>query len=86
MRPLIAPLVPAILRHLQAYAEVAGEDVRDAAGRWIAALSVAGPLHGTAFQVDAAHLQLVVSKAAELSRRRSQASSGCVQEKRKTAA
>ena len=31
MGPLIAPLVPAILRHLQAYTEVAGEDARDAA-------------------------------------------------------
>lgn len=46
-----------------------GAPVRDAAGRWIAALSVAGPLQGTAFRVDEAHLQLVVSKAAELSRR-----------------
>lgn len=31
MRSLIASLVPALLRHLEAYAEVAGEDVRDAA-------------------------------------------------------
>jgi len=30
MRTLIARLVPAILRHLQAYADVAGEDARDA--------------------------------------------------------
>ena len=30
-RSLIAPLVPVILRHLEAYAEVAGEDARDAA-------------------------------------------------------
>ena len=30
MRTPIARLVPAILRHLQAYAEVAGEDARDA--------------------------------------------------------
>jgi len=28
---LLAPLVPALLRHLRAYAEVAGEDARDAA-------------------------------------------------------
>ena len=31
MRTPIAHLVPAILRHLQAYADVAGEDARDAA-------------------------------------------------------
>ncbi len=31
MRSLIGHLVPAVLRHLEAYAEVAGEDARDAA-------------------------------------------------------
>lgn len=31
MRSLIATLAPAFLRHIEAYAEVAGEDVRDAA-------------------------------------------------------
>lgn len=31
MRSLLAPLVPAVLRHLHAYAEIAGEDARDAA-------------------------------------------------------
>ena len=31
MVSLIAPLVPAVLRHLEAYAEVAGEDAREAA-------------------------------------------------------
>ena len=31
MASLLAPLVPAVLRHLEAYAEVAGEDARDAA-------------------------------------------------------
>src|SRR5690606_20534850 len=31
MRSLIATLVPALLRHLEAYANLAGEDVRDAA-------------------------------------------------------
>ena len=44
MRSLIAPLVPAIMRHLQAYADVAGEDARDAAAliaRRLAALLVA---------------------------------------------
>jgi hypothetical protein len=30
MRSLIAPLVPTVLRHLEAYVEVAGEDARDA--------------------------------------------------------
>ena len=44
MRSLIAPLVPAIMRHLQAYADVAGEDTRDAAAliaRRLASLLVA---------------------------------------------
>jgi uncharacterized membrane protein YqjE len=44
MRSLIAPLVPAVLRHLQAYAEVAGEDAREAAtvlARKLAAILVA---------------------------------------------
>lgn len=31
MASLLAPLVPAVLRHLEAYAEIAGEDARDAA-------------------------------------------------------
>lgn len=31
MASLLAPMVPAILRHIQAYAEVAGEDVREVA-------------------------------------------------------
>lgn len=31
LRSLIAPLVSAVLRHLEGWAEVAGEDVRDAA-------------------------------------------------------
>lgn len=30
MASLFAPLVPAVLRHLDAYAEIAGEDARDA--------------------------------------------------------
>jgi uncharacterized membrane protein YqjE len=44
MRSLLAPLVPTILRHLQAYAEVAGEDAREAAtvlARKLAAILVA---------------------------------------------
>lgn len=44
MRSLIAPLVPAVLRHLEAYAEVAGEDAREAAtllARKLAAILVA---------------------------------------------
>lgn len=31
MPSLLAPLVPAVLRHLEAYAEIAGADARDAA-------------------------------------------------------
>lgn len=31
MRSVLAPLVPAVLRHLDAYAEIAGADARDAA-------------------------------------------------------
>jgi DNA-binding IclR family transcriptional regulator len=46
-----------------------GAPVRNALGRWIAAVSVAGPLQGTPFKIDSAHQQLVVEKAAELSRR-----------------
>jgi DNA-binding IclR family transcriptional regulator len=46
-----------------------GAPVRDGEGRWVAAVSVAGPLHGTPFKVDHAHRRVVVEKAAELSRR-----------------
>ena len=42
--------------------------VRDAAGRWIAAISVAGPIQGTPFRLDVAHCQCVREKAEELSR------------------
>ncbi len=45
-----------------------GAPIRDASGHWIAALSIAGPLWGTAFRLDAAHIKLVTSRAAELSR------------------
>ncbi len=44
MRSLFATLVPALLRHLEAYAEVAGEDAREAAtllARKLAAILVA---------------------------------------------
>ena len=44
MRTLIASLLPAVLSHLEAYAEVAGEDARDAAtllARKLAAILVA---------------------------------------------
>jgi membrane protein implicated in regulation of membrane protease activity len=44
MGSLIAPLVPAVLRHLEAYAEVAGEDAREAAtilARKLAAILIA---------------------------------------------
>ena len=46
-----------------------GAPVRDASGRWIAAISVAGPLQGTPFELDQAHLSLVLDHANELSRR-----------------
>jgi membrane protein implicated in regulation of membrane protease activity len=45
LRSLIAPWVPAVVRHLEGWAEVAGEDLRDAAahvGRRLVALLVAG--------------------------------------------
>ncbi len=45
-----------------------GAPVLDARGQWIAAVSIAGPIHGTPFKIDAKHRQLVVDKAAELSR------------------
>ncbi len=44
MRSLLATLVPTLLRHLEAYAEVAGEDAREAAtllARKLAAILVA---------------------------------------------
>ena len=46
-----------------------GAPVRDASGQWIAALSVAGPLQGTPFELDEPHLALVLKKAQELSQR-----------------
>lgn len=45
MQTLIASLVPAVLRHLEAYAELAGEDAREAAtllARKLAAILAAG--------------------------------------------
>ncbi len=46
MRSIIARLVPALLRHLEGYAEVAGEDARDAAA--IIARRLLGLLLGVA--------------------------------------
>jgi IclR family KDG regulon transcriptional repressor len=48
-----------------------GVPVYDASGRCIAALSVAGPLQGTPFKLDRAHVALVRQKAKELSQRAS---------------
>lgn len=48
-----------------------GVPVCDASGRWIAAISVAGPLQGTPFKLDRAHLALVLQKANDLSQRTS---------------
>jgi IclR family acetate operon transcriptional repressor len=46
-----------------------GVPVLDAGGRWIAAISAAGPVHGTPFRLDQAHLKMVLQTALELSRR-----------------
>jgi IclR family acetate operon transcriptional repressor len=46
-----------------------GAPVRDAEGRCIAALSVSGPLQGTPFRLDPAHIKTITRAAAELSRR-----------------
>jgi len=46
-----------------------GVPVRNPSGQWIAAISMAGPLHGTPFKLDRAHLNLVLKKANELSQR-----------------
>lgn len=45
-----------------------GAPVVDSRGRWVAAMSIAGPLRGTTFRLDPGHVRLVVDKAAELSR------------------
>jgi DNA-binding IclR family transcriptional regulator len=45
-----------------------GAPVCDAQGRWIAAMSIAGPVQGTAFRLDPVHAALVASRAAELSK------------------
>lgn len=62
LRSLIAPLVPAVLRHLEAWAEVAGEDVRDAAGhvaRRLVAILVAGACAFVAFLMLCAFLLIL---------------------------
>lgn len=46
-----------------------GAPVRGASGRWAAAMSVAGPLHGTPFRLSPAHIRLVTRAADELSAR-----------------
>jgi DNA-binding IclR family transcriptional regulator len=46
-----------------------GAPVRDATGRWIAAISIAGPLQGTPFRLDGAHLAMLLGRADEISRR-----------------
>jgi DNA-binding IclR family transcriptional regulator len=45
-----------------------GAPVVDARGRWVAAMSIAGPLRGTPFRLDPAHVKLVTARAAQLSR------------------
>lgn len=62
LRSLIAPLVPAVLRHLEAWAEVAGEDVRDAASqvaRRLLALLVAAACAFVAFVMLCAFLVIL---------------------------
>jgi DNA-binding IclR family transcriptional regulator len=48
-----------------------GAPVRDREGRWIASISLSGPLRGTPFRLDARHARLLLQKAAELSSRMS---------------
>jgi DNA-binding IclR family transcriptional regulator len=53
-----------------------GAPVKDSTGRWVAAISAAGPLGGTPFRLDAAHIKLVLRKAEELSERMSRLEDG----------
>jgi DNA-binding IclR family transcriptional regulator len=46
-----------------------GAPVRDSSGRWIAAVSASGPLRGTPFRLDAAHIAMVLETAQALSQR-----------------
>src|SRR5436190_1117027 len=46
-----------------------GVPVVDPDGRWVAAVSAAGPIQGTPFRLDAARLKMVRETAAEFSRR-----------------
>lgn len=46
-----------------------GVPIRGRGDRWIAALSVSGPLAGTPFRLDARHRALALQAAAEISRR-----------------
>jgi DNA-binding IclR family transcriptional regulator len=46
-----------------------GVPVRDAQGRWIAALSVSGPLRGTPFRMDARRIRLAREAASAISER-----------------
>jgi DNA-binding IclR family transcriptional regulator len=53
-----------------------GAPVKDAAGRWVAAMSIAGPLDGTPFRLDQVHVKMLLRKAEELSERLSAAEPG----------
>ncbi|MCZ7647587.1 MAG: IclR family transcriptional regulator [Planctomycetota bacterium] len=46
-----------------------GAPVRDAGGHCVAALSISGPIQGTPFRLDKAHIRMLTDAAAELSRR-----------------
>ena len=50
-----------------------GAPVKDTAGRWIAAMSISGPLQGTPFRMGQAQIGLLLEKAEELSLRMSSA-------------
>jgi len=53
-----------------------GAPIVDSSGRWIAAISVAGPLQGTPFRLNPSHLAMVLRKAKELSLKLSVAEDG----------
>ncbi len=46
-----------------------GSPIRDLSGRWIAALSISGPLRGTPFRLDAGRIKLARGAADEISAR-----------------
>ena len=57
-----------------------GVPVLNSSKKWIAAISVAGPLQGTPFKLDSAHVAIVLQKSNELSRRLNSFNAGIHQE------